>query len=66
MSKMMDRKEKAATAEFCGEAEFSGYLAPPRRHVAEGASASEIRKGYGITDKELAEARRKLKKFGLL
>lgn len=38
---------------------------PSRRHVTRGASASEIRKALGISQKELDAARRDLAVLGL-
>jgi len=67
MSKVATRKKKSSSpgANGSGERDLQP-LAPPERHVVQGASAAEILKTYGITEKQVKSARRRLKDLGLL
>jgi hypothetical protein len=67
MSKVTIRKKKSSSAGVAEQAERAIMpLAPPERHVAPGASATEILRSYGITEEQREEVRRELKTLGLL
>jgi hypothetical protein len=67
MSKVAAQEKKGASRRSTGiEGRSVEPLAPPERHVVQGASASEILNFYGITQKEVESARRRLRKLGLL
>jgi hypothetical protein len=54
------RKVYQRSAEDKAEKPVAKKVTRPRRHMAQGASASEIRKALGISKKDLAAARRDL------
>jgi hypothetical protein len=67
MSKVTTQEKKGASRRSNGSEErIIKPLAPPERHVARGASASEILRTYGITDEQREAVRRELKTLGLL
>ena len=67
MSRVTAKKNKRSFVEANEQEErVIMPLAPPERHVARGASATEILRSYGITEEQREEVRRELKALGLL